>query len=168
MHRTLKEVHTVCGFYTKEEGTIFQKIKKDAGNENSRRQTQSGALKSWMEERGLALWSKSTSCCQISSMLKKSSKFCEINGTTSSSYLSSISILLSHPSKNNTGHLRCWLVTQIQKINNTLFCLIYFSQVWENFLPWSLHSIHFLASRPNQPKIAMEKDITEIHSQFQS
>lgn len=55
MHRTLKEVHTVCGFYREEEGTIFQKIKKDAGNENSRRQTQSGALKSWMEERGLAL-----------------------------------------------------------------------------------------------------------------
>lgn len=171
MQRTLKEMHTVCGFYRKEEGTIFQKMKKNAGNHNSRRKTQSGVLKSWMEER---LGTVTNTYLLLSDFYyaqkKKKIYFREfrLNGTTSSSYLSSISILLSHPSKNNTGHPRCWLATQIQKINNTLFNLIHFSQTWENFLPCSLHSIHFLASRPNQPEAAMEKNITEIYSQFQS
>lgn len=54
MHRTLKDVQTVCGFY-RERGTVFQKMQKDAGNQNSRRKNPREALKTWMEERGLTL-----------------------------------------------------------------------------------------------------------------
>jgi len=88
-------------------------------------------------KRGLAVRPKPTPCCQISTMFKINrilSKFSEINGTTSSSSLSSISILLSHPTKNSTGHPRCWLATQIQNINNTSFYLINFSPAWEDLI----------------------------------
>lgn len=51
MHRTLKDVQTVRGFYRKK-GTAFQKMKKDAGNQKSRKKNPRGALKTWMEETG--------------------------------------------------------------------------------------------------------------------
>lgn len=48
MHRALKDVQPVCGFYRKRR-TVFQKMKKDAGNQNSRRKNPRGALKTCMK-----------------------------------------------------------------------------------------------------------------------
>lgn len=47
-------MQTASGFYRKR-GTVFQKMKKEAGNQKSRKKNPRGELKTWMEERGLTL-----------------------------------------------------------------------------------------------------------------